>query len=107
VAAGTLNQLALKNNQSITAQVLVVAKKTGTTASTAHFRVTVCASRGTTAASTVLHTAAVVETLWNPDNASIAATADTTNGAITFTVTTPAGNWRTVVDVFAVSTIYA
>jgi hypothetical protein len=106
-AAGTTNQLVLRNDQSITAQVLVVAKKSGTTASTAHFKLTVCASRGANAASTVLHIEPVVETLWNPDGASIATTADTTNGGITFTVTTPAGNWHTVADVFAISTIYA
>jgi len=104
---GTLNQLILQNNQSVTAQVLVVAKKSGTTASTAHFRLTVCASRGTSAATTVLHINPVVETLWNPDNASIAVTADTANGGITFTVTTPTGNWHTVADIFAISTIYA
>jgi len=106
-AIGAANQLILKNNQSITAQVLVVAKKSGTTSSTAHFKLTVCASRGTTAASTVLHIAPVVETLWNPDGVVIATTVDTTNGAITFTVTTPAGNWHTVADVFAISTIFA
>jgi len=106
-AISTLNQLILQNNQSVTAQVLIVAKKSGTTASTAHFRLTVCASRGTSAATTVLHTPPIIETLWNPDGAVIAATVDTTNGGITFTVTTPAGNWHTVADVFAISTIYA
>jgi len=104
---GTQNQLILQNNQSLTVQVLVVAKKSGTTASTSHFRLTVCASRGASAATTVLHTAPVIETLWNPDGAVIAATVDTTNGGITFTVTTPAGNWHTVADVFAISTIFA
>jgi len=105
--SGTLNQLVLQNNQSVTAQVLVVAKKSGTTASTAHFRLTVCASRGTSAGTIVLHTTPVIETLWNPDSAVIAVTADTSNGAITFTITTPAGNWHTVADVFAISTIFA
>jgi len=53
-AISTLNQLILQNNQSVTAQVLIVAKKSGTTASTAHFRLTVCASRGTSAATNTL-----------------------------------------------------
>jgi hypothetical protein len=106
LTGGTLNQLILQNNQSVTAQILVTCKKTATTASTAHFKLTVSASRGTSAATMVVHNV-VTETFHNPDGVVITSTADTTNGGVTLTVTTPAGNWRTVADVFAVSTIYA
>ena len=104
--AGTNNQLNLGNNQSITAQVLVVAKKSGTTASTAHFILKVAATRGTSAATTIVHSV-TTETLPNPDNVVITATADTTLGSVTLTVTTPGGNWYTVADVFAISVINA
>ena len=102
---GTLNQLIVYNNQSVTAQVLVVAKKTGTTTS-AHFILKVAATRGTSAATTIVHSV-TTETLPNPDNVVITATADTTLGSVTLTVTTPGGNWYTVADVFAISVINA
>jgi hypothetical protein len=105
--AGATNWLVLKANETITCKGILTCKKSASTSSVAGFIVTVQATRGTTAASTILNFTAITETIVNPDGVVLAITADTTTGGVTFTVTTPSGNWHSVLGLSLVSVIFA
>ena len=112
-SAGTLNQLALSNNQSMVFRGQVVAQRKGSesTTSTAAWEFKGVIRRGANAASTAL-VDAVTPTLIAADADAaawaIAVTADTTNGALAVTVTGETSkNIRWVCTLESTETIYA
>lgn len=102
--AGVTNQYILQNNQTCVLEFQVACKKTGSTTSIAGFTGTIVATRGASAAATVVNMS-TVNTLVNPDGVLLEITADTTNGGVAFTVTTPAGDWHTVANIRSVQVI--
>lgn len=111
--AGTLNQLALANNQSMVFRGQVVAQRKGSesTTSTAAWDFKGVIRRGANAASTAL-VAAVTPTLIAADTDAsawtIAVTADTTNGTLAVTATGEAAkNIRWVCTLESTEVIYA
>jgi hypothetical protein len=87
--ASTSNQVTLQNNSSMTFSALVSAKRSGST-DTAHFKIEGGAVRGANAAATSIVGTPVVTALAAAAGASgwtVAVTANTTLGCLTFTVT--------------------
>jgi hypothetical protein len=104
--ANATNQLVLATYQSVIFTAQVIAKQTTSTTNVAAWIVKGVASRGSTAASTVVSMTSI-ETLINPNGWTISATADTTNGAVSFTVTSASSAAiACVADVVAVAIIY-
>ena len=105
-AASATNQLVLATNQSVIFTAQVIAKQTTSATNVAAWIVKGVASRVSTAASTVVNMTSI-ETLINPNGWTISATADTTNGAVSFTVTSASSAViACVADVVAVAIIY-
>jgi hypothetical protein len=107
LAAGTTNQLVMKNSQSKTFIAIVNSVVSGSTTRGGSWIIKGRVSRGTNAGTTVINFS-TIETLWNPDAMTIAVTADTTNGAATFTITgVTATSIRTTAVIDCSETIYA